>query len=146
VRIRVGITIAAAPADVWRVIEPVDRHVDWMADAESIRFTTPQTRGVGATFECVTRVGPLRTTDRMEIVEWDADRAIGIEHRGVVTGRGRFTLTPEGTGTRFTWQEQLTFPWWMGGRVGALLAKPVLRAIWRRNLRRLNDVVTEEVR
>ena len=41
-----------------------------MADAESIRFTTARTRGVGTAFDCVTRVGPLRTTDRMTIVEW----------------------------------------------------------------------------
>jgi len=137
VRIRVGITIAAAPVDVWRVIEPVERHVDWMADAESIRFTTTQTRGVGTAFDCVTRIGPFRTTDRMAIVEWNPTVAMGIEHRGVVTGRGRFTLYPAREGTRFTWEEQLTFPWWMGGPAGAFLARPVLRAIWRRNLRRL---------
>lgn len=139
--IEIGITIAAPPAEVWRVIEPVERHVEWMADAESIRFTTEQTRGVGTTFDCVTRIGPFRTIDRMAVVEWDAPNAMGIEHRGVVTGRGRFTLTPEGAGTRFTWREQLTFPWWMGGAVGAFLARPVLRAVWRRNLRRLKQMV-----
>jgi carbon monoxide dehydrogenase subunit G len=141
VRIRVGITIAAPPDEVWSVVEAVERHIDWMADADAIRFTTAQTRGIGTAFDCVTRVGPLRTTDRMEIVEWDAPHAMEIEHRGAVTGRGRFTLYPAGGGTRFTWTEQLTFPWWMGGQVGALLARPVLRAIWRRNLRRLKRIV-----
>ena len=33
------------PAEVWRVLEPIESHVDWMADAEIIRFTTDQTRG-----------------------------------------------------------------------------------------------------
>jgi carbon monoxide dehydrogenase subunit G len=141
VRIRIGTTIAAPPAEVWCVIEPVERHGEWMTDAESIRFTTAQTRGVGTAFDCVTRVGPFRTTDHMAIVEWDAPRAMGIEHRGVVTGAGRFTLDPEDTGTRFTWSEQLTFPWRMGGPVGAFLARPVLRTIWRRNLRRLKGLV-----
>jgi len=140
-RIRIGITIASSPDDVWRAVEPVERHVDWMADAESIRFTTEQTRGVGTTFDCVTRIGPFRTTDRMAVVEWEPPRVMGIEHRGVVTGRGRFTLYPEPGGTRFTWQEQLVFPWSMGGPIGALLARPVLRAVWRRNLRRLKQIV-----
>lgn len=140
-RIAVGVTIAASPADVWSVIEPVERHVDWMVDAESIRFMTAQTRGVGTAFDCVTRVGPFRTTDRMEIVEWDAPRSMGIEHCGMVTGRGRFTLHPSGNATQFTWREELTFPWWMGGAVGAFVAKPVLSAIWRRNLRRLKMLV-----
>jgi hypothetical protein len=141
VRIRVEIAIDAPPAAVWGVIESVERHVDWMADAESIRFTSARTSGAGTTFDCVTRVGPFRTTDRMQIIEWDAPHAMGIEHRGVVTGRGRFALAPWRSGTRFAWFEDLTFPWWMSGPVGAFLAQPVLRAIWRRNLRRLKDIV-----
>jgi hypothetical protein len=141
VRIEVAITIAASPAEVWRVIEPVERHVDWMTEAVSIRFTSEHTRGVGAAFDCVTRVGPFRTTDRMQVVEWEAGKAMGIEHRGAVTGRGRFTLSPDGTGTRFAWSERLVFPWWMGSAAGAALARPVFRAIWRRNLLRLKTIV-----
>ncbi len=141
-RIRIGVTIAAPPAEVWRVIEPIERHVDWMADAVSITFTSAMRRGVGTRFECVTRVGPLHTTDRLVVTEWEPGRVMGIEHHGVVTGRGRFTLgrRPRGR-TRFTWTEELAFPWWMGGRVGALAAKPVLRAVWRRNLRRLKHLI-----
>jgi uncharacterized protein YndB with AHSA1/START domain len=142
VRIRVGITIDAPPAATWRVVEAIEHHVDWMADAESIRFIDARTRGVGTTFDCVTKVGPFRLTDRMAVTEWEPQRCLGIEHRGIVTGRGRFTLRRRRGGkTRFTWSERLTFPWWMGGSVGALAAKPVLRAIWRRNLRRLKTIV-----
>ena len=141
-RIRVGITIAATPAEVWRRVEPIERHVDWMADAESIRFTGTRTRGIGTTFDCVTKVGPIRLTDRMTVTAWEPERLMGIEHHGMVTGRGRFTLRRRRGGrTRFTWDERLTFPWWMGAAVGAFAARPVLRAIWRRNLRRLKTIV-----
>jgi hypothetical protein len=142
VRIRVGITIDASTDDTWRIVEPIEHHVDWMADADTIRFTGKQTRGVGTTFDCRTKVGPVRLTDRMTITEWEPGRLMGIEHRGVVTGRGRFVLRRRRGGrTRFTWNERLRFPWWLGGEVGARLAKPVLRAIWRRNLRRLKAIV-----
>jgi uncharacterized protein YndB with AHSA1/START domain len=142
VRLEVAITIDAAPAAVWRVIEPIEHHVDWMADAEKITFTSTIRRGVGTQFDCVTRIGPLHTTDRMGITEWDPGVAMGIEHRGVVTGTGRFTLVPTtGGGTQFTWTEELTFPWWMGGAAGAVAAKPVLRAVWQRNLRTLKHLV-----
>ena len=141
-KLRVGTTIAATPSEVWRVIEPIERHVDWMADAASITFTTASHRGVGTSFDCLTRVGPLRTTDRMTVTEWAPQSAMGIEHHGVVTGKGRFTLRRRPRGkTRFTWTEELTFPLWMGGAVGAIAAKPVLRAIWRRNLRNLKRLV-----
>jgi hypothetical protein len=142
VRIRVGIVIDASPEVTWRAVEPIESHVEWMADAESIRFTGSQTRGPGTSFDCVTKVGPFRLTDRMTITEWEPRRRMGIEHHGLVTGRGRFTLRrARGGRTRFTWNERLTFPWWMGGPLGAVAAKPVLRAIWGRNLRRLKTIV-----
>ena len=142
-RIRVSASYEAPPAEVWRVIEPVESHVDWMADAEIIRFVTDQTRGIGTRFECVTRVGPIRLTDRMEITEWEPGRVMGVRHDGLVTGTGRFTLEPwGGTQTRFTWDEELTFPWWLGGRLGARIAgRTVMRRIWRGNLDRLRTLV-----
>ena len=140
--IRVEVTIDAPPSVVWKVIEPIEHHVDWMADARRITFTGEQTRGVGTSFDCLTQIGPFRTVDRMTVTEWEPEQAMGIEHCGLVTGSGRFTLTPyPRCRTRFSWSEELKFPWWMGGPAGALAAKPALGAIWRRNLRRLREIV-----
>jgi hypothetical protein len=134
-------SIAVPPAALWAVLEPIERHVDWMADAERIDLRAGPTRGVGTTFECRTRVGPFRTTDVMRVVEWEPGVAMGIVHEGVVTGAGRFTLTPAAPGTtRFCWTETLHFPWWMGGRLGELAGRPVLRFVWRHNLRRLRAI------
>lgn len=132
--IRVAVDLSAPPEVVWAELRDINRHTEWMHDAVAIRFTSPSHQGVGATFDCDTKVGPIRLTDRMEVTRWDEPRAMGIRHVGVVTGEGEFTLTPHGDGTRFSWTERLRFPWWMGGPVGARLARPVLRRIWRRNL------------
>ena len=121
------------------MLEPIERHVDWMADAASIVFDGPQRRGTGTRFWCVTEVGPLRLIDHMEITAWEPERAMGVRHRGIVRGDGRFTLEAiaGGRATRFSWTERLRFPWYLGGSLGAFAAKPVLRWIWRRNLARL---------
>ena len=110
-----------------------------MADAESIEFVTDQRRGVGTAFLCVTKVGPIRLTDKMRITQWEPRRAMGVEHVGIVTGTGVFTLEATSAATtRFVWEERLVFPWWLGGPLGAFVGgKLVLRAIWRGNLRRL---------
>jgi hypothetical protein len=145
--IEVSIEIDAAPSRVWSVVEPVEDHVEWMHDAVAIRFTGEQTRGTGTEFLCDTKVGPLRLTDRMEITEWIPGEVMGVRHTGLVTGSGRFTLTPIDLGrrTRFTWQEDLTFPWWMGGPVGALVGgKIALRPIWKRNLGNLRRIVEQQ--
>src|SRR5262245_32724369 len=103
-----------------------------MADAEAIQFTSAQRSGVGTTFDCDTRIGPFRVTDRMAITEWTPGKAMGVRHTGLVTGDGRFTLRrARRARTTFTWEEQLRFPWWFGGRVGAFVARPVLAAVWR---------------
>ena len=143
-RIEVGIDLDATVDHVWNVVEPVERHVDWMADAVAIRFVNEQRRGVGTTFLCDTKVGPITLTDKMEITEWEPGRVMGVRHVGVVTGTGRFTLEPidDGRRTRFTWTEDLRFPWWLGSRLGeAIGGKIVMKAIWRRNLRVLKRLV-----
>ena len=123
---------------MWSDIEDLSSHTEWMQDAESIRFVSEQRSGVGTTFDCETRVGPFRLTDRMEITSWRPGREMGVRHRGLVTGTGRFELRRTRSGdTRFTWVERLHFPWYFGGPLGAVVARPVLRRIWRANLANL---------
>jgi hypothetical protein len=140
----VAVDISARPDDVWQVVERLEDHVAWMHDAVAIRFQTDQHRGVGTTFLCDTKIGPIKLVDHMEIIEWTAPSTIGVRHLGVVTGTGRFTLTPIDLGrrTRFGWKESLKFPWWLGGRLGALFGgRAVLRPMWKRNLRSLKRLV-----
>lgn len=136
--IRVSTVIGAPRQQVWADLRDIASHVQWMADAESIHFTSRQRQGVGTTFDCITKVGPIRLNDRMEVTEWREGRAMGIRHVGMVAGTGRFTLrtTPRGK-TRFTWEERLTYPWWLAGPLGATLSRPLLRHIWKNNLKRL---------
>ncbi|MEY3656690.1 MAG: hypothetical protein RL114_1048 [Actinomycetota bacterium] len=141
--IRVAIDIAAPVQKVWDIVEPVERHIDWMADAVAIRFQTEQTRGTGTTFFCDTKVGPIKLVDVMTITAWEPGKVMGVKHTGVVTGSGEFTLEAiDENNTRFTWTETLTFPWWLGGPLGAFVGgQIVMKAIWRRNLRELKKLV-----
>lgn len=141
--IRVSVDIAAPVQKVWDVVEPVERHIDWMADAVAIRFQTEQTRGTGTTFFCDTKVGPIKLVDVMTITAWEPGKVMGVKHTGVVTGTGEFTLEAiDEANTRFTWTESLTFPWWLGGPIGAFVGgQIVMKAIWRRNLRELKKLV-----
>jgi hypothetical protein len=80
----------------------------------------------------------------MTITEWAPNAAMGVRHTGIVTGTGVFTLEPldNNSRTRFTWKEELTFPWYLGGPVGAIVGgQLVMKAIWRRNLKKLKAIV-----
>ena len=145
-RVRCEIEIDALPDEVWAHIADIERHTDWMRDAHEIRMLTEQTSGVGTRYECDTRIGPLKLTDVMEIIDWRPAVAMGVRHEGVVTGAGLFTLTPIDLDrrTRFAWTEELRFPWWLAGPFGATVGgHTVLSAIWNRNLRDLKAQIEE---
>ena len=136
--VTVSTEIDRTPAQVWAYVRDVGSHVEWMADATEIRFLTDQREGAGTSFECDTKVGPIKLTDIMTITSWVDEAEMGVRHEGVVTGVGEFTLTElDTTGTRFSWREDLSFPIWLGGPIGEVVAKPILTAIWNRNLKRL---------
>ena len=139
-RITVSIELPATPARVWEVVEPIEEHTKWMADAVAIRFLNDQRRGVGTKFLCDTKVGPIRLTDHMEITAWEPERVMGVTHTGVVTGTGQFTIEQATTAghSKFTWSEELHFPWWLGGAIGEVVGGSlVMKTIWRRNLKKL---------
>ena len=75
------------------MVEPIERHVDWMADAVAIRFKSDRTRGVGTEFFCDTKVGPIKLVDEMTITSWEPNACMGVSHSGIVTGSGEFTLS-----------------------------------------------------
>jgi uncharacterized protein YndB with AHSA1/START domain len=136
--VTVSVTIEAPLEKVWAAAADLASHAEWMADAESITFLSEQRRGPGTRMEVATKVGPFRTNDVIEVVEWVEQRRIGVRHTGLVTGEGAFEIEAvRAATTRFTWSEQLTFPWYVGGALTARGAAPVLGAIWKRNLRRL---------
>ncbi len=136
-QIRVSIEIPRPPQVVWDDVARLETHVEWMADAESIEFEGEARSGEGTVMRVLTKVGPLRTTDIIRVVRWDPPTAIAVQHEGLVTGEGEFTLVPTPAGTRFVWSETLEMPLYLGGAVGAFFAKPVLQWVWRRNLKRL---------
>lgn len=129
---------------MWSDLVDISSHVEWMQDAEAIRFLTDEHRGLGTRFECDTVVGPFKLTDVMEITEWQSGRSMGVRHQGLIGGTGLFTLRPSGSTTVFSWVEELDFPWYFAGPLGATAARPVLKSIWRGNLRRLKHRIEHQ--
>lgn len=168
-KIAISIDIAAPPAVVWDNICDITTHTDWMRDALDVELIGHQTQGVGTRFACETKVGPMQVTDTMEITEWSPGQKMGVRHTGIVSGEGIFSIQATGQNvipqdattqdadtqdatsqdaasqdaahTRFQWSETLRFPWRLGGPVGEFLAYPVLRSMWKGNLKRLKQKI-----
>lgn len=137
------VVISAPPGVVWSHISDLGSHSEWMSDAVRIEFDTKQSSGEGTRMRVLTKVGPFRITDVMTVAIWEPERVIEVSHQGVIGGTGRFEIGPTAPPTTLIWSEDLRFPWWLGGPLGARLARPVLRSIWSRNLATLKRIVEE---
>lgn len=145
-RVRIAHTIQAPRTAVWAELRQLDRHVLWMKDAESIAFHSDQREGEGTTFTCKTKIGPFRTNDVMTITSWIEEREMTVHHKGLITGAGRFVVRGDhGRHCVIRWEERLSFPWYLGGNLTGTFAKPIFKAIWRRNLDRLGELVLQNV-
>ena len=136
-RTTVSIEIDAPIERVWTETSDFASHHEWMGDALAIDFETDQRTGAGTVLLVETRFGPLRTLDRFTITEMIAPNLIRGVHDGHVSGSAEWSLAASSGFTTLTWREELRFPWFFGGPVGELFAKPIFLAMWRRNLRRL---------
>ncbi len=137
--VTVAVHLAVPIEEVWDEAARLESHVEWMADAHAIEFVGDQRSGNGTRMIVETRLGPLRTKDVMDIVAWEPPHRIAVSHRGLFRGTGQFLLESHEGGTRFTWEESIRFPWFLGGPIGARIARPLLAAVWRRNLRRFRE-------
>jgi hypothetical protein len=135
--IRIAVDLDATPNEVWADVRNLASHVEWMHDAVAIDFTSESTEGVGTTFDCLTKVGPISLTDKMRVTAWDEPRCIGVRHEGLVSGEGVFVISALRNGrSSFAWEERLKLPWFLGGPFGAFVVGAIMKLIWKRNLRK----------
>ena len=134
--IEVSVQVPAPIEGVWDALSRIETHTEWMTDAIAIEFLTEQRRGVGTRIRVPTRIGPLTTVDHMTFTAWEPPNRMAIAHEGKFTGIGEFTLVAVNDATEITWREEVRFPTAFGGRLGERIAAPILRRVWRANLKR----------
>ena len=133
--------IDASPTEVWRVVSSIADHVVWMDDAVGIEFTSPRTSGVGTTFDCETRVGPIELTDHMEVTEWVEGR---VDRRALTRASSparvgsRSSKPPTGAPSS-RGRRRCTSRGGSGDRSARCRARGCCAAIWTRNLANLAD-------
>jgi len=135
-----SIDIDAPPEQVWAALTDWTRQGEWILGTD-VRPVVGPARGVGGRLVAITGL-PLRgrrlgVVDTMEITRWEPPARCDVLHTGrIVRGTGAFEIRPRGTGSTFTWSEQVELPLGALGRVGWPVAEPVIRAGYRHSLRR----------
>ena len=136
-------TIINAPLDeVWDEVSKIENHSNWMKDAVNIDFQTNSRTGVGTKIKVLTKIGPIKLYDYMTFTKWEEKKSIGVDHIGIVTGKGemQFEEISENI-TKFKWVETLKFPYYLAGPIGEIFGKPSIEFIWKKNLKNLKEII-----
>ena len=142
VEVHTQIVVPTDRETTWDILVDLERQPEWMKDALSIEKLTEGPVGVGTVMRVPTQILFLRTTDRMEVTEFDPLEKWSVRHTGLVTGEGTFTLAdaPSGTGTLVHWHERLAAPLGRLGRLGMTVFRPALRHQFRSDLVRFKKL------
>ena len=112
-----------------------------LIDAEKIDFLSENNSGMGTEMKVLTKIGPIKLYDYMTVTNWVVEKSIAVDHIGIVTGKGEFKLEEiDENNTKFNWEETLKFPIYLGGVIGEFFGAPILKLIWRKNLKNLKEL------
>jgi hypothetical protein len=139
-------TMPGPPEVVWRLITDWENQGDWQLEARDFVVMSAAREGVGVTAEATVSIGGITTRDAIEVVAWEPNGHLAIEHKGWVSGRGEIRLTPLGSGkrpsrTHVYWTETLYPPLGVAGALGLTAFKPLMTRIFKRDLRVLQGLV-----
>ena len=131
------------PELVWALITDWEHQDDWMLEASRFEVVGELREGVGVEARATVRIAGIKTRDKIRVSMWEPPRILVIDHLGWVKGAGEIQLQPVSEGTRMRWRETLYAPKLLGpvGRVGFRAAAPLMRRIFRRDLRVLRSLV-----
>ncbi len=139
--IKVSTIINASLKTVWNEVSRLENHTNWMNDAEKIDFLSENNSGMGTEMKVLTKIGPIKLYDYMTVTNWVVEKSIAVDHIGIVTGKGEFKLEEiDENNTKFNWEETLKFPIYLGGVIGEFFGAPILKLIWRKNLKNLKEL------
>lgn len=139
-------TMPGPPEVVWRLITDWENQGDWQLEARDFVLRSAAREGVGVTAEATVSIGGITTRDSVEVVAWELNELLAIEHKGWVSGRGEIRLTPLRSATHpdrthVFWTETLHPPLGIAGAIGLILFKPLMTRIFKRDLRVLQGLV-----
>lgn len=141
-RVEASTHLPVPPEDAWRVLLRWEDQARWIRDAVSVRVLGSRREGLGVRIAVRNRVlnVPL-FTEELEVTGWEPGRRLEMTHRSFVRGVGTWELSPEGSGSRFAWVEELSLPVPLLGELALIVYRPFMRHLMRGAMRDLRSFV-----
>jgi carbon monoxide dehydrogenase subunit G len=97
------------PAEVWSVVADLERAPEWVPDLISVTKVSEGDIRVGTRYTEVVNMNGNKGDAELEVTQYDAPRVFANEGKGgPASFSAKFTLEPDGDGTRVTHEYTVT--------------------------------------
>ena len=141
---RMSVDIEALPENVWPYLVEPGKAMQWYTSLKKFEYTDDE-RGPDSTFYWEEEVRGKIYSNHFRTTEWSEDRVFAFEATSgnfFKTYTERWAIEPTATGSRFSFDGNLEFPYGLWGKVmglvGSMMAKNSNREILQ-NLKRLAE-------
>ena len=145
-RVSAGIDISAPPEQVWEFIVDPERYLHFMSGITRWEVCSAETKGLGARYRMLMRVGSAEVGGLVEVTEYDEPRDMAWNSVTGVDQRGRWRVRERGMG-RTRVEFRLSYGVAGSGLLGwlsELFSAPQVEGNIRRSLQQLKRTVEHE--
>lgn len=146
-RVKMGVDIEAPPETVWSYLIEPEKAMQWYEMLTVFEYTTEE-RGLGATFYWEEDVRGKTYWNRFRTTEWVPNRVFGYEMTESSFFKGyteRWTIDATPTGCRFSFDDNLVFPYGPWGKVMGWFGEKMAKKSSQQVLQNLKRVAEAEV-
>jgi len=125
-KIQKTVEITAPPERIWPFFVEPERVLEWCSTFRKFEYTGDQRSGVGTPLYIEEQaVGPVMKM-HFEVTEWKENDKLGLRMVSVSSVKSyeqEWSLEPTPSGTRFTFVEEIEFPFGVFGKLLGLIAQ-----------------------
>ena len=118
-KIQKAIEMHAPPEKIWPFFVEPEKVLQWYSTIRRFEYSSSQRRGVGTPIYIEEQAGPSLMKTHFEAVEWEENKQIAlsmVSGSGVKSYQQVWSLEPTSTGCKFTFMEEIEFPFGIIGK------------------------------
>lgn len=139
-----NVKVNASPQETMALVSDASRWPDWYPGMTELDITAPFPEGGGKVAFKVKSGGMSMPITEM-VLDYQPEKLLLLQMEGMLSGRARWELTPEGDGTRLTTTFDYALPGGVFGKVAdALIAKRMNAKSLEEALRNFKELVERQ--
>lgn len=145
-KVQWSVEIAAQPEKIWPFLVEPEKILEWCITLRKFEYTSEQRSGIGTPFYFEEKAAGQLMRLNFEVTDWIENEKIAfnmIQGNFVKGYKQQWTVEAISSGSKFTFMEEIEFPYGIIGRIIGLFAQFISKATVKKMLTRMKSLVEE---